>query len=66
MIHSQALRLAALLVGAALLAGPGAAFAEDKVLAKVNGQEIKESDLKYAEAEIGPQLAEMPVDKRKR
>ena len=65
MIHSQALRLAALVIGGALVLGPNTASA-DAVLAKVNGQEIKESDLKYAEAEVGPQLAEMPADKRKR
>jgi len=70
-IHSQALRLAALVIGGALALGAGSALGEDKavedkVLAKVNGQEIKESDLRYAEAEVGPQLAEMPVDKRKR
>ena len=65
MIQSQALRLAALVIGGALVLGPNAASA-DAVLAKVNGHEIKESDLKFAEAEVGPQLAEMPADKRKR
>jgi hypothetical protein len=48
-IQSQALRLAALVIGSALVLGPHSASA-DAVLAKVNGQEIKESDLKYAEA----------------
>ncbi len=65
MIQSQVLRIAALVIGGALVLGPNTASA-DAVLAKVNGQEIKESDLKYAEAEVGPQLAEMPADKRKR
>ncbi len=40
-----------------LLAGP--ARAEDKVLAKVNGAEIKQSDLTLAEEELAPSLAQM-------
>jgi peptidyl-prolyl cis-trans isomerase C len=41
----------------ALVAGP--ARAEDKVLAKVNGQEIRQSDVALAEEELGPSLAQM-------
>jgi peptidyl-prolyl cis-trans isomerase C len=41
----------------ALLAGP--ARADDKVLAKVNGSEIKQSDVALAEEELGPSLAQM-------
>src|ERR1700757_862023 len=41
----------------ALLAGP--ARAEDKVLAKVNGSEIRQSDVAMAEEELGPSLAQM-------
>jgi peptidyl-prolyl cis-trans isomerase C len=41
----------------ALLAGP--AQAEDKVLAKVNGSEIRQSDVAMAEEELGPSLAQM-------
>jgi peptidyl-prolyl cis-trans isomerase C len=40
-----------------LLAGP--VRAEDKVLAKVNGAEIRQSDLTLAEEELGPSLAQM-------
>jgi peptidyl-prolyl cis-trans isomerase C len=40
-----------------LLAGP--ARAEDKVLAKVNGAEIRQSDLTMAEEELAPSLAQM-------
>jgi peptidyl-prolyl cis-trans isomerase C len=40
-----------------LLAGP--ARAEDKVLAKVNGAEIRQSDLAMAEEELGPSLSQM-------
>jgi peptidyl-prolyl cis-trans isomerase C len=41
----------------AMLAGP--ARAEDKVLAKVNGAEIRQSDVALAEEELGPSLAQM-------
>jgi peptidyl-prolyl cis-trans isomerase C len=41
----------------ALYAGP--ARAEDKVLAKVNGAEIRQSDLSLAEEELGPSLTQM-------
>jgi peptidyl-prolyl cis-trans isomerase C len=40
-----------------LLAGP--ARAEDKLLAKVNGEEIHQSDVALAEEELGPSLAQM-------
>ncbi|WP_072395038.1 peptidylprolyl isomerase [Hyphomicrobium sp. CS1GBMeth3] len=52
------------LAGAALLSGP--AFADDAVVAKLNGVEIKESDLEMAEAEVGSELHSIPEDKRKR
>ena len=42
----------------ALLAG-SPARADDKVLAKVNGVEIKESDVALAEEELAPSLAQM-------
>jgi peptidyl-prolyl cis-trans isomerase C len=41
----------------ALLAGP--VRAEDKVLAKVNGSEIRQSDVALAEEELGPSLGQM-------
>ncbi len=48
----------------ALLAAP--VRAEDKVLAKVNGSEIHQSDVKLAEGELGPSLAQMdPAAKAK-
>src|SRR5215470_15739804 len=40
-----------------LLAGP--VRAEDKVLAKVNGAEIRQSDVALAEEELGPSLTQM-------
>src|SRR5215472_17234083 len=42
----------------ALIAGPGRA-ADDPVLAKVNGAEIRKSDVALAEEELGPSLAQM-------
>jgi peptidyl-prolyl cis-trans isomerase C len=48
---------AATCLAVALLAGP--VRAEDKVLAKVNGSEIRQSDVAMAEEELGPSLAQM-------
>src|ERR1700759_5391781 len=48
---------AALSLAMVLLAGP--ARADDKVLAKVNGSEIRQSDVALAEEELGPSLAQM-------
>src|SRR6516225_9003820 len=42
----------------ALIAGPGRA-ADDPVLAKVNGVEIRKSDVALAEEELGPSLSQM-------
>jgi peptidyl-prolyl cis-trans isomerase C len=44
-------------LASALVFGP--ARADDKVLAKVNGSEIRQSDLALAEEELGPSLAQM-------
>ena len=48
---------AATFLAVTLLAGP--ARAEDKVLAKVNGSEIRQSDVAMAEEELGPSLGQM-------
>jgi peptidyl-prolyl cis-trans isomerase C len=48
---------AASFLSLALLAAP--VRAEDKVLAKVNGAEIRQSDVALAEEELGPSLAQM-------
>lgn len=71
MTHS-ALRVAAsVFFSAALLSavsalGAATAPADDAVVAKMNGKEIRESDLALAEAEVGPQLAHMPAANRRR
>src|SRR5215470_2145862 len=51
------LGFAAMSLAMVLLAGP--ARGEDKVLAKVNGSEIRQSDLALAEEELAPSLAQM-------
>src|SRR6201987_1953727 len=58
--NSPRLLLASTLTGClalALIAGP--ARADDKVLAKVNGTEIHQSDVALAEEELGPSLSQM-------
>lgn len=44
----------------------GSALAEDKVLVRVNGVDITDSQIKLAESEIGPELAGMPEPQRRR
>lgn len=43
-----------------------AAFAQEKVVAKVNGKNLTENDLKYAEAEIGADIGNLPEATRRR
>ncbi|MEZ5816052.1 MAG: peptidylprolyl isomerase [Hyphomicrobiaceae bacterium] len=61
-------RLAAALATAFLLifAHPFSALAaDDAVVARVNGRDITESDIRLAEAEIGNDLGSLPPDKRR-
>ncbi|MFM9942551.1 MAG: peptidylprolyl isomerase [Hyphomicrobiaceae bacterium] len=51
-------------LAATLVTGPVAA--QDKVIAKVNGRVITDTDLRYAEAEIGNDLGSIPVEQRRR
>ncbi len=60
------LSLAAASLAAALSLSAFAASAEDKVLVKVDGVDITESQIKLAESEIGPELAGMPEGQRRR
>lgn len=48
-----------------LLAG-GPVVAQDKIIAKVNGRAITDTDLRHAEAEIGNDLGSIPADQRRR
>lgn len=67
MKQARVVRLAAAMIAAAtVFSAPRLALAEDAVVAKINGQEIKESDLGLAEAEVGPEIASLPADKRRR
>jgi peptidyl-prolyl cis-trans isomerase C len=60
-------RLAATaLIGASLAFSCGVANADDAIIAKLNGKEIKESDLVLAEAEVGPEVANLPPGTRRR
>lgn len=61
--HRRIVALGALLVG---LAAPLAAHAQDKVLAKVDGQPITEKDVAAASGALASQLAQLPEDARKR
>ncbi len=44
----------------------GAALAGSKVVATINGAEITEQDLDFARSEIGEQIANIPVENRRR
>ena len=52
--------LSLMLAAAAYGASAAPCFAEDKVLAKVNGKAITEADLQVAESEIGADMGTMP------
>jgi peptidyl-prolyl cis-trans isomerase C len=55
-----------LLLAASIVLVPLAAAADDAVVARVNGHEIKQSDLDFAATEIGPRLATIRPDDRRR
>ena len=67
MRHAVRFRLiTAVALGCLIGASAPTARAEDKVLVKINGKVITESDLRLAEAEIGNDLGSIPVDQRRR
>lgn len=49
----------------ALLAAPQPVFAEDKVIAKVGGKEITESNFTLAEQDLGPGLSGVPEEQKR-
>lgn len=53
-------------LGAVLLLSASLVHAEDKVVAKLNGQDITEADLTLAEGDIGEQLASLPAEAKRR
>jgi peptidyl-prolyl cis-trans isomerase C len=55
-----------LLAASIVLASPLSAAADDPVVARVNGFDIKQSDLDFAASEVGPRLANyVPADRRR-
>lgn len=58
--------LSSLALSIALLAAPVAAFAQDKVMATVDGKSITEGDMKLAEFEIGGDLGNLPPATKRR
>lgn len=56
---------AAVLVAAAIFAAPSWATPET-VVATVNGQDVTEAEMNFAEAELGSELAGVPADSRRR
>ena len=61
-IRPASLLFAALIV----LALPLSAAADDTVVARVNGVDIKQSDLDFAASEVGPRLSNyVPADRRR-
>ena len=55
-----------LLVAAFIGLVPLPAAADDTVVARVNGFDIKQSDLDFAASEVGTRLASLPVGDRRR
>lgn len=60
------LGVAALAFAVALAVQMLPASAQDKVVAKVNGKTLTEADLRFAEAEIGSELNQLPEDTKRR
>jgi peptidyl-prolyl cis-trans isomerase C len=56
----------AAVIGAGMVLSCSVAFADDAVIAKLNGKEIKESDLALAEVEVGGEVATLPPGTRRR
>lgn len=57
--------IAGLAGGFAVLGANSGAQAAEKVVAKVNGQNITEADLKLAEVEVGSDLGQLPPESRR-
>jgi peptidyl-prolyl cis-trans isomerase C len=63
-LHPLLKRTAVLAVAGALLALAAPAFADSKVLAKVDGKDVTEADVELAKSEIGPNLGSIPAEQR--
>ncbi len=64
MLHLFLKRSAVLAVAGALLALAAPAFADGKVLAKVDGKDVTDADVALAQSEIGPNLGSIPPEQR--
>ena len=62
-VFQAIIKRAALIALAGVLAA-GPAFAGGKVLAKVNGADITDDDVKLAQSELGPNLGNVPPEQR--
>ena len=63
--NRQAVAIFGALTAAALLFAPLAARADDPAIARVNGVEIHESDLAFAEEEIGSNMPQMAPEQKR-
>ena len=65
-IHSVKTWPALLLLAASIAFAPLPASADDSVVARVNGVDIKNSDLDFAASEVGPRISNyVPADRRR-
>lgn len=64
MLHLTLKRTAVLALTGAMLALAAPAFADGKVLAKVDGKDVTEADVALASSEIGPNLGSIPPEQR--
>ncbi len=64
MLHPFMKRTAVLALAGALMALAAPAFADVKVLAKVDGKDITDADVALAQSEIGPNLGSIPAEQR--
>lgn len=64
--RSMGLIIALTIVSGLSLAAAAPAFSQEAVVAKVNGREITEGDVRLAESEIGSDLGALPPDQRRR
>jgi peptidyl-prolyl cis-trans isomerase C len=64
--HRLSAAVTALLAALAIMLGGSGAGAQERVIAKVNGKTITDTDMKLAEAEIGTDLGSLPEATRRR
>src|SRR5947207_2127213 len=64
--HRLSAAVAALFAALGIVLGGLAAGAQERVIAKVNGKAITDTDMKLAEAEIGTDLGSLPEATRRR